>query len=204
MRQDEAAIPFVSGYTAGPDFTFPADFPLSRYGLVKCETVRDGTQIKAYLRWRSEAHYKANEPLVRKVLGLTAPEATGPVVEEVAPREPPWKRHPITAGKAVIAVAALFGALSAFRDYFAELFFSPDVAVNVADSSAVGYHTGAELSIPLIVRNQALLGQAHVRVLTAELTPVSGHGTPITLRSTKIEIPQLTVGQAEELRVLGT
>jgi hypothetical protein len=204
MKDDAATIPYVTSYAASADFTFPTGFTPSRHGLLRCETVRDGPQVHAYLRWRSEAHWKANGPVVGKLLGLGNPDASGPVVEELVPRDPPWKRHPITVGKALIAVAALFGALSAVRDYFAELFFSPDIAITVADSSPTSYHTGAELSIPLLVRNQALLGRAQVRVLKAELLPVNGSGSPVGLRSTKVEIPQLTVGQAEELRLSGT
>ena len=194
---------FVKRYEAPPDFTFPENFDLAKHNLLLLESIRCGRQVAVLLYWASEERARALEPVVEKALGVSDAEVIGQVVQVLTPTMPKWTENPVKWGKWLVSVAALVGALSIIRDYFTELFGWPNVVIFAGNSAAANFHAGDPLDIPLVVRNEARLGQASVHLDAVRLNPMEGPGSPDTLHTDIAEVPQLQAGQNAEVRITG-
>jgi hypothetical protein len=186
---------FVKRYEASLDFTFPEKFDLSRHNLLLLESIRSGKDTSVLLYWTSEERSRALEPVVEKALGISCAQVIGEVVEVLTPTMPKWTENPIKWGKWLVSASALFGAFSVIRDHFTELFAPPDVIIFAGNSAATNFHTGEPLDIPLVVRNEARLGQADVHLDDVRLEPMDAKVSASTLEFNISEVPQLQAGQ---------
>jgi hypothetical protein len=202
-QREECRTAYVTCYRAGPDFQFPKGFDLFSHHLLLCESVRKEKQTIVFLHWTSEDRAKAHAPIVQKLLGISYAQPIGPVVQVLTPKMPKWTENPVKVGKVLISLAALFGALSAIRDHFSELFSRPNVVVFASNSAIRNYHLGDSLDIPFTVRNEARLGQANVRLKSANLKPLNAAGAPRTLQFDISDVPQLQAGQNVDVHVSG-
>ena len=202
-QRQESQTAFVKRYDAGPDFTFPRDFDLARYNLLLCESIREGPHTAIFLYWTSEERAKAQEPAVVKALGVATPQLVGSVVEVVTPKPPKWIENPAKWGKWIVSAAALFGAMSVIRDNFTGLFALPHVVLFASNSAAQNYHLGDSLDIPIVVRNEASLGPADVRLKSVGLKPLDRPGAAQPMRFDISEVPQLQAGQNVDVHIAG-
>lgn len=202
-QRQECRAAYVKRYEAGPEFTFPKDFDPSRYNLLLCESMRTGEHTTVFLYWMSEERACAQEPLVKKILGITSTEAIGPIVEVLTPRMPKFIESPSRWGKWLLSAAALFGAISVIRDHFTELFYPPNVVIFASNPAVSNYRFGDPVDVPMTVRNVAPLGQANVHLRTVRLKPVAGSGNAQSLQSDITDLPQLQPGQNAEVHVSG-
>jgi hypothetical protein len=202
-QREECRTAYVTCYRAESDFHFPKGFDLSQHDLLLCESIRKEKHTIVFLHWTSEDRAKAHEPIVQKVLGISHAQPIGPVVQVLTPKMPKWTENPVKVGKVLISLAAIFGAMSAIRDHFSELFSRPDVVVFASNSATRNYHLGDSLDIPLVVRNEARLGQANVRLKSASLRPLNAAGASRALQFDISDVPLLQAGQNVDVHVSG-
>jgi hypothetical protein len=114
LTDDENTIPYCSVFKGDVGFSFPTDFSIQDYqGLLFCYVSKDNRDAKIVADWRSENHYRVSADRFKRDLKWIDTEWAGAVVEVQRRREPFWKRN-VTAS--ILAIAALFGAISAIRD----------------------------------------------------------------------------------------
>lgn len=203
-QRDECRTAYVKHYEASSDFTFPRDFDLSRHDLLLAESIRNNGSTSVYLYWVSRERANALEPVVEKILAIRRSKVVGDVIQVVTPRTPKWTQNPVKWGKWLVAVAALFGALSVIRDHFTELFAQPDIIIFTGNSAAYNFHFGDYLDIPLEVRNQAHFGQSDIKLDAVRLRPSDGTDGPTNLQFNVRQIPQLQPGQNIEVHATGS
>jgi hypothetical protein len=80
-------------------------------------------------------------------------------VEVLAPSLPKWTENPVRWGRWLVSAAALFGAMSIIQAHFTELFAPPNVIIFAGNAAPANIHTTDPVDIPIVVRNQARLGQ---------------------------------------------
>jgi hypothetical protein len=202
-QRDTCQTAYVKQYEASPDFTFPEEFDLSAHNILLSESIRTGNVTTVLLYWISKARSQAQEPAVAKILGLRNGQVVGEVIQVLAPRMPKWTENPAKWGNWIVGTAALFGALTVIRDNFTELFARPNVVIFAANSTVKNFHVGDTLDIPLVVRNQARLGQVEVSLKDVHLQPSDGSGSSNTLKFDISQVPQLQAGQNTDLHVIG-
>jgi len=193
-QRDASRTAFIRSYDAPPNFTFPEKFDLSDNSLLLSESIRTGSSITVLLYWTSEERMRALEPSVLKILGIGNPGTLGQLVQIRTPSMPKWTENPAKLGKVLIGLAALFGAMSAIRDYFSEWFVAPDVVIFTGNTATHNFHAGDPIDLPLVVRNEAQLGHADVHMKSAQLIPGEG-GEAVKLGFDISELPQLQAGQ---------
>jgi hypothetical protein len=188
-QRESCQTAYVKQYEASSDFTFPEEFDLSAHNILLSESIRTGSATTVLLYWISKARSQAQEPVVAKILGLRNGQVVGEVIQVLAPRMPKWTENPVKWGNWIVGAAALFGALTVIRDNFTELFARPNVVIFAANSAVKNFHVGDPLDIPLVVRNQARLGQVEVSLTDVHLQPSDGVGSPNTLKFDTSQVP---------------
>lgn len=184
-------------------FLLPETFDPGKHSILLCESIRSGADLFLNIYWKSEERQKAHLAAVQQVLKISDSMVVGPVVQIVLPRQVAFLRDPSRWGQALLTLAALFGALTAVRDYFADLFIKPDVFV-YPTAATDDIRAGASIDLPLSLRNQAQLGQVHIDLQQAELQPVLGTLPVVRLKLDFTAIPQLGSGQSLDMHARGT
>jgi hypothetical protein len=198
------ATPFVSTYSCDQSFCFPEGFSAKKYrGLLLCAVVQGGESATIHACWKNRDSLETDEPAFKAELHLEGARSRGPVAQLATLRSPWWKRHSISLGKAVLGLAALFGALSAIRDYFADLFVPPYISAYVQETASVDYPEGSRLVIPIKILNHGRFGRAIVALRGATLRSKVGPANSIPLELDTHDA-QLPPGQIVEAHVLGT
>lgn len=154
FSDEPLALPYASEFRLPEGFQLPRDLSLSSYpGLVACHIAKsDANLTKVMVYWQDAEHFRARQETFRKDAGLPEPSWTGTVVGLHVQKERLWKRF--SWAQAILTAAAIFGAFSAFRDYFAEYFHLPKVAVTFSDVTPLNYVEGTQISIPITVLNE--------------------------------------------------
>lgn len=203
-QRDAARTAFVKRYHAPPEFSFPKDFDLSRHDLLLCESIHVGTETAVLLYWVSAERAAVMEPTVLRALQLAKPEALGQVTGVRTPQMPRFFEN---AGKVAVLITSLFGVLSAFRDNFTEYFAAPDVVIFAGNPAPANLHAGDPIDIPIVVRNQARVGQADVHMLSAQLAPAPGSSgnlaKPASLNFDIDQVTQVQAGQNANVHLKG-
>ena len=201
QKSSEGNLAYATCSVAPKDLSFRdfrvRDFP----GLVAAHVVRRNDSSLVVLIWKNAGYAGTKGPDVQERLHLGAVYWEGAIADTAVLKPPLLKRFSVT--KAIIGIAAVFGALTAIRDYYAELFVSPRVQMTISSAEPVDYASGTQVRIPFRVLNLGRYGPAHVELQGATLRPLSGGAeTPLTLD--RSAIPQLIPGSNEEAMILGT
>lgn len=200
LKAEESSLPFATVFVAPPDFSLDESAAKQLNGLIGAHVVSDSQTSKVILIWKSAAHAQASDGRLRTLFQVGNAEWSGLVARTIVPQKPLWKR--ISLGKAILAAAAMFGALAAMRDYYAELFVSPRVGVDLSATAPLDYAGGAQLRIPFSVRNLVRFGRANIEFGRPTLTSAAG-GQPTLLSVDRTAVPQLTPGSSADAVVWG-
>jgi hypothetical protein len=201
-QTDFRAVMFT--YSCGLTFQFPDDFKANKFpGLVFCGVIRNSESSQVQSCWKNRSCCDTYEPLFRAELSLSEPNWAGAVAQFETPQRPWWRRHSISLGKFLLGLAALFGALSAVRDHFADLLAPPDVALYIAESAPVEYAAGSRLALPVKILNLERFGRATVNLNGALLRLKANPSVTVPLQFDTPGVPQLAPGQAVEAHLLG-
>lgn len=202
--KESHSTPFAITYTCPPSFSLPETFKTRRHrGLLFCAVVRNASCGSVHACWTDRESLESGEPVLRAELGLNASSTPQAIAQIATVTSPWWKRHSLSLSKAVLAIAALFGALTAIRDYFADLFLRPSVTAYVQDSAAVDYKEGSRLILPLKILNQNRFGRAAVKLEDAQFRNKLNPAAVTRLELDTTNAPLLSPGQTVEAHVLG-
>jgi hypothetical protein len=155
------------------------------------------------LYWIDEAHHDAFIAGVKKDLSMDAPLYSGAVIEIICPRAPLWRRYPL--GSYILAVAAVFGALSAIQDYFGVLFDAPGVEISYSSAGRLDVIENAQISVPLQVTSDVRLAKTQVKFGTVTLRQTSGASAGLA-QAPEVNpqvIPSLGPGQEQPITIIG-
>lgn len=198
------ATPVVVTYPCGPAYRLPDGFSTKKYrGLLLCVVVY-GEEPAIHTCWKSGDSLLVGEPLLRAELQLTTACSVSSVAQVATTKTPWWKRYSLSLGKVVLGIAALFGALSAIRDYFGDFFAPPTVSAYAQETAPVDYKEGSRIVIPIKILNQGRFGRATVTLNEAKLRSQGDTPGSIPLQLDTHNAPQLQPGQTVEAHVLGT
>src|ERR1019366_9402000 len=120
---------------------------------LSCQVFKNGAKEKKEKKliayWRSFTDWDTRGPELKTNLRLPDAIWSGPVMEVRKPVDNLFKRHSLVAS--ILAIAALFGALSAIRDYFSVLFTVPSVGLSYPDSESkeVDFIAGQPIAVQL-------------------------------------------------------
>ena len=201
LLQNEKTVPYSSIFSISNAFSFPQDFSASDYpGLLFCHILNDAHSRKLVAYWNEQAFFGAYSDSFKQALSLTSLDTAGPAVQIRQRKRGFWERYSI--GKWILSAAALFGALSAFNDYFAGLFAAPDVSIAYSQSGRLDIVEGMPVDVPVRVFNQVRFTSAQVTfdgpTLRSRL-----NGRVQTLSADPSSIPSLGSGQSQEIRIYG-
>jgi len=194
------SLPYAQVFCPGERFDFPASFKISDYsGLLSSHIVRNTTDsVIAY--WKNEEYFKSYGGEFERALTLPAAQVSGTAVKMQLPRENWWKRYSVSTF--ILSVAALFGAFSAMRDYFAVLFATPAAVVSFADNARLNSIEGTPLAIPVTALSEVRFAPIKITFDSAVLQPKSG-ATAVPLSIETAIIPSLAAGQSQSTRITG-
>ena len=196
-KAQDTAIPYTSCFECVPAFDLlkfeAGDYP----GLISAEVVRSSTRCHTILCWRDRSWADTYEQQFRRSFGLGPPLWSGQVARVALPEKPLLQRVSLykAIGAFLVGAAAVFGGLTAIRDYFGDIFGAPSVAMDIASSSSLDYASGAQMQTPVKFWNLAGSGRATIRLEKAELRPESGSGPRAALSFDRVAVPQLAPGQ---------
>lgn len=191
-------------YSCGLTFQFPDSFKAKRFpGLIFCGIIRNSSSTRVQCCWKSQSFCNVYEPLLRTQLSLAEPTWAGAVAQFETPQSPWWKRHSVSLGKSLLGLAALFGALSAIRDHFADLLAPPYVSAYISDSASVDYSEGSRFTLPVKIENLGRFGRANVTLSGASLRLKRDRSVAVPLQFDTQGAPQLAPGQTVEAHLLG-
>jgi len=150
---------YVTSYELARDFNVRADFSLKNTpGLLRCELTRSANASRLDLSWATKVDADKEEPNLASYLGVCVPPTNLSAVAYEESRGRGFVPQFGDISKWIVALAALFGALTVIRDYFADLFLPPDVHIALRAGTPRDYPFGGHISLPLVVRNQGRLG----------------------------------------------
>lgn len=145
-------IPYCASFPVRSGFSLPTKFSLSTYpGLLFCYLTRTAADEKLVTYWIDEEHFRAYSSAIQLLCSSESPILTGAVVD-VRSHRTLSLRSKILAIAA--AIAASFGALSAIRDYYGELFSSPDVAITYSEPGVLNSIESGSIPVSLNVTNE--------------------------------------------------
>jgi hypothetical protein len=205
LTKNENTVLCCSEFTCGASFSIPQDFTISEYpGLLLCQVSKDSQNQKRLIAyWRGTTFSQAHESDLITELGLASASWTGPVIDVRKPAEPFFKRHSLAAS--ILAVAALFGALSAIRDYFSVLFAVPYVGLSYTDSAnnEVDVIAGRAISLQLKMLSEVRFTPMKITFDSASIRLKSG-GRQQSLQFDNAIFSSLPPGQAQTVSITGT
>ena len=130
--------------------------------------------------------------------------SSGVIIDVLHPREPVWRRYPV--GSYVLAIAALFGALTAIRDYFGVLFAEPSVGFSYLSPGRLDVVEGAPISVSLAAVSEIRLGQSQAKIESAVMQPEPGvvGAQTLVLEANPQVLSGLAPGQTQTISIDGT
>jgi hypothetical protein len=204
LNKNTNAIPYSSVTSADPGLSFPDGFLVSDYkGLLSCHIVKGEGKDQLVNYWIDEDHYKASGDILRNKLKLSLPSPpySGKVIEVKCPRGSLWKRYPI--GTTILTIAAVFGALSAIRDYFGVLFAAPQVELSYSALGKLDVIENTQISVPLTAVSEVRFAPTQISIDSVALQPTN-EGQSVSLGADPQVLPSLVPGQSQSIKIEGT
>lgn len=202
ILSEENTLPYYSIFPINLGFSFPQPFSISRYpALLFCHTSTDNQNKKLIACWRDQNQFKAYEARFKNDLGLGAAEWTGAVIELQKPPGAFWKRHSLAA--LILAIAALFGALSAIRDYFSVLFGAPYASLSYSESKHMDVVEGGPIAVPITALSEIRFAPMKLTYYSAYIKPKNENNT-LALSFDNTVFASLAPGQSASSRIYGT
>lgn len=201
LTTDENILPYWSVFTAGPGFSFPENFSIANYpGLLFCHTSANIMDTKVIACWRHPNQFRAYERRFKQDLALSVTNWTGAVVQVCKPAEALWKRHSLAAS--ILGIAALFGALSAIRDYFTVLFGAPYAGLAYTENRRIDVVERGSIAVPFTVLSEVRFAPMKVTFDSASIRPkASGSGQKLAFDNTVLS--SLSPGQSAIVKLYG-
>lgn len=186
-----------------PDFVMPDGLrPDELDGLLTCHVVRSRRGARLVSYWRSQGLAEANWRRFQQQAGITARALAGAVTDVRAARPSFWRR--LKFGTWILSLAALFGALSALRDYLGAIIESPAPGLTNVASAPLHVEAGHDFETSVRVLSRHRSARMSVDTATVWLQPDDAHGLRTPLRVSLNGVPALAPGQAETITVSGT
>jgi hypothetical protein len=171
-----------------PEIQFE-DYPgLVQYHVLEKGSARD--RLVCY--WLDENHFRAHAHRLQHHAGLSQPAHDGTLIRICIKPKEFWQRYSIQG--IILAIAALFGALSAIRNYFAEIFVGPEITVAYTDASALDVVEDAQIVVPMSIINQVRFIPVSVRLQKAEAVAKSDLNS---VQKLQCDVPALVLAPSQ-------
>jgi hypothetical protein len=230
IRDERAreSFPYVVEYGIPLDFAFPHGFDCARFrGLRYCEVLATTSRpptAKLVAFWRDRESFERQAPAIEGVLGQPPLLWQGYQDQVEARGKPKWWKNTATVYLLAVHTVAVIGTVEALRSHYAELFGAGNVHLFTREAqydllegqpfrltykvrnigmarTALALASPRVVSVGAVAGGDALAAPSDCALARAGAAPPSDRG--VTLRDEVREIPDITVGEIEEIVVSG-